>query len=63
MPDLEKKFESELEQIETILYVLDQCQRELLDEYFLGITNNQFGLFKFINNFQHRLIQQKNIFF
>ena len=42
-PDTLKKFTAELEQLETIIYVLDMCQRELLEEMLSGNSNNQFG--------------------
>lgn len=33
----------ELSLVETVIYVLDLCKSELLAEYFLGITSNQYG--------------------
>jgi hypothetical protein len=37
------KYESELDQIETTLYILHKCQEELLDEHFASITRKQFS--------------------
>ena len=36
LPDINKILSVELEQIETVIYVLDKCQNEILDEYFAG---------------------------
>jgi hypothetical protein len=38
-----KKFETELDQLETVIYVLNLCQRELLDDYFAGVRNSTYG--------------------
>jgi hypothetical protein len=38
-----QKYDSELDQIETILYVLHKCQEELLNEHFASITENKYS--------------------
>ena len=41
--DNSQKYDSELDQIETILYVLHKCQEELLEEHFASITQNKYS--------------------
>lgn len=56
LPDIMKKFVAEMEYLETIVYVLDMCQRELLEELFHGNSFDQYGLDLFFNNFQNRKV-------
>ena len=37
------KYESFMDQVEKILYILTKCQEELLEEHFLGIANKTYG--------------------
>ena len=35
----------DIDQIETVFYILHKCQEELLDESILGKSKNDFGMF------------------
>lgn len=48
--NVEKFDEKELEQIETVQYVLHKCQEELIGEHFLGEVNHFYGKLDRINS-------------
>lgn len=50
LPEVAKNLAAELELIETLIYVLDNCQRELMEEMLSGSSNNQFD---FERDFEH----------
>jgi len=42
-PETFKRFTAELEIFETVIYVLDMCQKELLEEMLKGSSDKQYG--------------------